>query len=295
MRPTMRAIVFALSLLMLTQSARAQTTGDSDHRYRESTVFADDAESTASRADAYPPDPASSAGFAEQGVPGGSAVQSPEPLIAPAHARPLRLAPSQGQRRVIPVAATELAETADGDAPSSADPQVAAPEKLALEPPKKAQATTSPAAGMPSASTMVGSLAMVVGLFLLVAWVLRRGMPKQPRVLPAGILEVLGRAPLVGRQQVHLVRLGNKLLLLAITPGGIETLSEVTDPVEIDRLAGMCQQSGADSSTRAFNQVLGEFSEPRAGRRGSFSKAEPDFTGLASAHAALGNREKYHA
>jgi flagellar biogenesis protein FliO len=148
---------------------------------------------------------------------------------------------------------------------------------------------------MPSASTMIGSLAIVVGLFLLVAWVLRRGMPKQPRTLPAGILEVLGRAPLVGRQQVHLVRLGNKLLLLAITPSGIETLSEVTDPMEIDRLAGMCQQSSTHSSTKAFTQVLGEFSDSRPAKRGAFSKAEPDFAGLSAMPGSLAGREKYRA
>jgi flagellar biogenesis protein FliO len=170
-----------------------------------------------------------------------------------------------------------------------------APAKLALHPPKKNASVGAGNAAMPSVSTMLGSLAIVVGLFLLVAWTLRRGMPRQTPLLPQGILEVLGRAPLVGKQQVHLVRLGNKLLLLAITPAGIETLTEVTDPVEIDRLAGICQQGGAHSSTKAFNQLLGEFSDPQPAKRGSFSKPEPDFSGLAAAHSSGGNRERRHA
>ena len=52
-----------------------------------------------------------------------------------------------------------------------------------------------------------------------------------------------GRAPLAGRQHVHLLRCGSKLLLVSVTPGGAETLTEVTDPAEVDRLAGLCRQA----------------------------------------------------
>jgi hypothetical protein len=83
---------------------------------------------------------------------------------------------------------------------------------------------------------------------------------------------------------------------MAITPSGMETLTEVTDPLEIDRLAGICRQTGPHSSTKAFNQLLGEFSAPGPTKRGSFSKDEPDFSGLAATAASShGNRERYRA
>ena len=62
--------------------------------------------------------------------------------------------------------------------------------------------------------------------------------------------------PLGARQQVQLLRCGNKLLLVSITPGGAETLTEVTDPLEVDRIAGICQQAHPKSATTAFRQVF---------------------------------------
>jgi len=104
--------------------------------------------------------------------------------------------------------------------------------------------------------TVAGSLAVVLGLFLAVAWLLRRAAPKSLTPLPAEVVEVLGRAPLAGRQQMHLLRCGRKLLLVSVTPAGAETLTEITDPAEVDRLAGLCQQARPGSTTAAFRQVF---------------------------------------
>jgi hypothetical protein len=49
---------------------------------------------------------------------------------------------------------------------------------------------------------------------------------------------------------------GNKLVLVSLSPGGIQTLTEVTDSAEVDRLAGLCQQSNPHSATKAFEQVF---------------------------------------
>ena len=137
-----------------------------------------------------------------------------------------------------------------------------------------------------SIATILGSLGIVLGLFLLAVWMLRRAMPKTSHTLPAGIVEVLGRAPLTNRQHVHLVRCGNKLLLICISPSGIATLTEIIDPMEVDRLAGLCQQGRSNSTTAAFRQVFsdlaaqpaiggfsGAYESPRAAVLGSKSRA----------------------
>jgi hypothetical protein len=62
---------------------------------------------------------------------------------------------------------------------------------------------------------------------------------------------------------MHLVRIGRKLLLIAVSPAGSETLTEITDPVEVDRLGGLCQQHRAGSATHSFRQVLEDFSHER--------------------------------
>ncbi len=110
-----------------------------------------------------------------------------------------------------------------------------------LSPPKALSRSTLPGDKMPALVTAGGSLAIVVGLFLIVAWVVRRGMPRSVPLLPTSALEVMGRSPLVGKQQVHLVRCGNKVLLLHASTSGVSTLTEIADPAEVERLTEICQ------------------------------------------------------
>jgi flagellar biogenesis protein FliO len=118
----------------------------------------------------------------------------------------------------------------------------------------------------------------VLGLFILVAWLTRRARPKGQQALPKEAVELLGRLPLAGRQQMHLVRVGGKLLLLSVTPAGAETLTEITDPQEVDRLSSLCQTNHPGSITETFRQVLSQFErEPApAGFVGAASQDETD-------------------
>jgi flagellar protein FliO/FliZ len=111
-----------------------------------------------------------------------------------------------------------------------------------------------------------GGLGIVIGIFLLGTWIFRRSAPQGLTRLPGDVFEILGRAPLAGRQQVHLLRCGNKLLLVSVTPTGAETLTEITDPVEVDRLAGLCCQANPQSSSAAFRQIFEQLAPRRAGR-----------------------------
>jgi flagellar biogenesis protein FliO len=112
--------------------------------------------------------------------------------------------------------------------------------------------------------TVLSALAIVVGAFLLCAWMLRRGSRGLPQTLPAEVVSVLGRVPIEARQFAQLLRIGNKLVLYAMTPSGPETLTEVTDPVEVDRIVGLCQQSHPHSTTKAFEQVFRQLSRDPA-------------------------------
>jgi flagellar biogenesis protein FliO len=127
--------------------------------------------------------------------------------------------------------------------------------------------------GLPPIATMAGSLGVVVGIFLLIAWLMRRAAPQGLARLPNEAFEVLGRAPLAGRQNVHLLRCGNKLLLVSITPAGTETLTEITEPPEVDRLAGLCRQAGPHSTTAAFRQIFEKLA-PKNSSKGGFSQDE---------------------
>lgn len=113
---------------------------------------------------------------------------------------------------------------------------------------------------------MVGSLAIVLGLFLMLAWLAKRNMPASQRWLSSDVVQVLGRAPLSNKQVMHLVRLGPKLLLVSVSAQGAETLAEVTDPGEVERLLARCEQAGNNSVTQSFRDVLTQFErEPAEG------------------------------
>jgi flagellar biogenesis protein FliO len=177
---------------------------------------------------------------------------------------PVRFEPSTHRNRGGVVQASAFEPVAEETKPSQLAP--AKSEKtLTLSPPSGDSRPQRTPGSTQSLITLGGSLAIVVGLFLLVAWVMKRGMPKSASLLPREALEVLGRAPLTGKHYVHLLRCGNKMLLVSVTVAGVETLTEITDPVEVDRLSGLCQQSRRGSSTRAFQQVLSQFEqEPTA-------------------------------
>lgn len=115
--------------------------------------------------------------------------------------------------------------------------------------------------GWTSLLTTASSLAVVLGLFFVTAWIMRRASPRGSRGLPAEALEILGRAPLGGRQQMVLLRCGRRLLLVSVAPDSSETLTEITDPAEVDYLAGLCTQGLSNSSTAAFRQVFERFTD----------------------------------
>ena len=103
--------------------------------------------------------------------------------------------------------------------------------------------------------TVASSLAIVLGLFFLVIWLFRRTAPRQSVRLPGEVFEFLGRAPLAGRQEMQLLRLGHKLLLLAVTPTGAQTLTEITDPDEVDRLSGICLNHSPSRIAHSFRSI----------------------------------------
>lgn len=175
--------------------------------------------------------------------------------------------------------AAELIAPASANAPRPID----AAQPLPLAPPAGDAPGEARRGEMPALVTGAASLGIVLGLFLLVVWVARRGMPKSAAMLPRDVFEILGRAPFIGRQNVHLVRCGHKLLLVHVTPTAAQTLTEITESAEVERLVDACQGPAGGS---AFKQILQQFGSPPRDRR-YFERreaAELDFGHLEAAH-----------
>ena len=97
---------------------------------------------------------------------------------------------------------------------------------------------------------------IVIGLMLGAAWCYRRAMPGATGSLPKQVIQILGRTPLAPRQQLVLIRFGQKLVLVSNLHGEVRTISEITDPLEVDRMAGMCESAQAGSISDSFRTVL---------------------------------------
>ncbi|MCI0358990.1 MAG: flagellar biosynthetic protein FliO, partial [Planctomycetaceae bacterium] len=111
--------------------------------------------------------------------------------------------------------------------------------------------------------TVASSLAIVLGLFAALVWFSKRFAPAGAAALPKEAVELLGRTPLDGRQTMQLIRVGNRLLLVALSASGAATLTEITDPLEVEHLAGLCRRGKSGSATASFSAVLSQLaSEP---------------------------------
>ncbi len=168
-------------------------------------------------------------------------------------------------------ASHEIALKPTAPAEDEASLPLPAPTKddIPLAPPsgsKKGGEAKSTSGSGPAITSMLGSLAIVVGLFLAVAWFARRAGGQSSKALPKEVVQVLGRTPLTSKQNLQVIRFGNKMLLVSVSAGGAETLAELTDGPEIDRIAGLCQQQGSESVTASFRQMMAQMSREPASR-----------------------------
>jgi flagellar biogenesis protein FliO len=153
-------------------------------------------------------------------------------------------------------------------------------EQIPLRPPGATSAvatpetTSSPTVGQ-SLTTVVGGLAVCLGIFFLLVWLSKRHAPGALAPLPKDVVHSLGRFALNSRQQLQLLRVGRKLLLLNVTPTGVQTVTEISDSTEVDRIVGLCQQTSSNSVTASFRDVLTHFeSEPAHGFLGDASASD---------------------
>ncbi len=109
----------------------------------------------------------------------------------------------------------------------------------------------------PSMWGTLGALVVVISLILVAAKLFKKHHPMAAMNLPREVMEVLGKRPLDARQTIHFVRCGSRILILGSSPAGLEMLSEVLDPVEVDLITGMCRErTQAGRSSSAFRNLF---------------------------------------
>ncbi len=94
----------------------------------------------------------------------------------------------------------------------------------------------SPAAAAPGSlggqlAQMVFGLLLVVGLIFFLAWLLRRLQGAAPR--GGQVIEIVGSRSIGPRDRLLLVQIGKEQVLIGHSPGSIETLHVMAEPVDV--------------------------------------------------------------
>ncbi|MGH7128248.1 MAG: FliO/MopB family protein, partial [Planctomycetaceae bacterium] len=103
--------------------------------------------------------------------------------------------------------------------------------------------------------TTFASLAAIIVVLVVAAKLWKKHGPGMNGVLPAEAVEVLGRTPLDPRQCLHVVRCGSRILVLGSSPGGLQSLLEVSDPAEVENLTRLCRTDAGRGTGVMFRSL----------------------------------------
>jgi len=107
-------------------------------------------------------------------------------------------------------------------------------------------------------------LAATIALIVALALAYRKWAPGQGRVAGGRVIQVLSRHALSNKHSLCLVRVGQGLVLLGVTPERIATLIEITDPEEVSRILGTARSSHGESFSTTLRGLSGRPADTEA-------------------------------
>lgn len=154
--------------------------------------------------------------------------------------------------------------------------------------PLRRSAVTQPAfTGVPGAShqkdlldlpRLIMSLAIVLGLIFFLRWIGKRLFPSLGGAKSSGAVRLLSRSPLTPRQQVLLVQVGRRVLVVADNGTQMNRLADITDPEEVASLIGQVNRPAVTTEDfdRDLNQAQQSFETTTTSDESSSVAAEPE-------------------
>jgi flagellar biogenesis protein FliO len=131
------------------------------------------------------------------------------------------------------------------------------------QPIQKADASTAAAPSDGIGFTRVAlSLIAVVGLILFLRWGGAKLFKGQGTPHSTGVMQVVARAPIAPRQQLMLVRVGRRLVVVSNSAGQMTPLSEITDADEVAELLGQLKRGkepGANPFASIFHRAEADY------------------------------------
>ena len=124
---------------------------------------------------------------------------------------------------------------------------------------------------------VIGGLSAVLAIFYAFTIFAKRNGAKVSSKLPADIIQVLGTMPIDAKRKFQLVRLGSKLLLLSVTEKSVQTVSEITDPVEVEYFVSRLQKGKTAEAFNSMRQMMAQIRQQKRALRMYPSQIPPDF------------------
>jgi len=100
---------------------------------------------------------------------------------------------------------------------------------------------------------------VVIALIFAARYVLARASGRSHSNAGGGVVEVLWRAPVAGKSHIVLVRVGQRMLILSESGGGMNTLAEVSDPEEMADLLARVSSAKPTSISESFSNLMDRF------------------------------------
>jgi flagellar biogenesis protein FliO len=112
------------------------------------------------------------------------------------------------------------------------------------------QSTTDKTSGS-SAGAFLAVLVVLLVFVLGLAKLFLKRSPYSITGLPPDAVDVLGRRAVDPRNSVYIIKVGSRLILMGSSSGGLSSLAEITDPIEVASLTNVCaaaKQTGPDAA-----------------------------------------------
>jgi len=135
--------------------------------------------------------------------------------------------------------------------------------------------TNAPGVGAGSSSSLIsllGALALVIGIIFALRGTLRRFLGGAVAASQSPVVQVLTRVAVAPRNHVLLMRVGNRVLVVSDSAAGMRTLAQIDQPEEVADLLTAVASSKSTSAAGGFRQMLAHFN-------GSYAKAPAEIEG----------------
>lgn len=100
------------------------------------------------------------------------------------------------------------------------------------------------------------ALGLVLSLILLLRWAGRRFFGPNISAGPTRVVQVLSRSVITPKQQVLLMQVGRRVLVVADNGTQMRTLAQLDDSDEVAELVGQLQQEKGESLVRTFGSLF---------------------------------------